>query len=111
MNAEISFLHIGSKYSFLLIKSGNFHFTGSDRAIVLIGMKGSNRITLMYNFVITLIFTVVRASAKIAPSLCHQSSIDFTLAITDVLMYFRGTKSGEATLRSHYNFTPPEVWS
>ena len=36
----------------------------------------------MYSFVITLLFTVSRASAETTPSLYYQSLIDFTLAIT-----------------------------
>ena len=36
----------------------------------------------VYSLVITLTFTVARASAETTPSLCYQSLIDFTLAIT-----------------------------
>ena len=46
INVEISFLQIGSKYSQKLIKWGILHSTGSNRAVVLTGAKGSNRITL-----------------------------------------------------------------
>ena len=45
INVEISSLSIGSKYSLLLIKWGVFHSTGSNRAIVLTGAKGSDRIS------------------------------------------------------------------
>ena len=47
INIELSFLQIGSKYSLQLIKWGIFHSTGSNRAVILTGAKGSNRITLM----------------------------------------------------------------
>ena len=46
INAEISFLRTGSKYSLKLIKSGIFHSAGSNRTVVLTGAKGPNRITL-----------------------------------------------------------------
>ena len=47
MNIEISFLQVGSKYSIFLIKSGIFHSSNSNRAIVFTGAKGFNRITLI----------------------------------------------------------------
>ena len=48
INVEISFfLQIGSKYSLQPIKWGIFHSTGSDRAVVLTGIKWSNQITLI----------------------------------------------------------------
>ena len=46
IKAEASFLQFGYNYSILLIKLGIFHSIGSNRAIVLTGAKGSNRITL-----------------------------------------------------------------
>ena len=47
INVEISFLQIGSKCSLKLIKWGIFHSISSNRAVVLTGAKGSNRITLI----------------------------------------------------------------
>ena len=47
INVEVSLLQIGSKYSLQLIKLGILHSTGSNRAVVLTGDKGSNRITLI----------------------------------------------------------------
>ena len=49
INVEISFfLQIGSKYSLKLIKWGIFHSASSNRAVVLTGANGSNRITLIF---------------------------------------------------------------
>ena len=50
IKVEASFLQFGYNYSISLIKSGIFHSIGSNRAVVLKGSKGSNRITLSYNY-------------------------------------------------------------
>ena len=48
IKVEASFLQFGYNYSILLIKSGIFHSTGSNRTVVLTGAEGSNRITLTF---------------------------------------------------------------
>ena len=47
IKVEASFLQFRYTYSILLIKSGIFHSIESNRTVVLIGAKGSNRITLI----------------------------------------------------------------
>ena len=49
IKVEASFLQFDYNYSILLIKSGIFHSTGSNRTVGLTGAKGSSRITLITN--------------------------------------------------------------